>query len=117
MERNLSWRVEVVTPVVAPALRQRLWEILDINLTDRRQAWVMTASGEYLRLEPGAEASGPEVDGTQATLMRLAAAATLASDGTGVVQEAPVYRGPPLEFTTSGNSASAADTVLETKRT
>jgi polyphosphate kinase len=117
MERNLSWRVEVVTPVVAPALRQRLWEILDINLTDRRQAWVMTASGEYLRLEPGAEASGPKVDGTQATLMRLAAAATLASDGTGVVQEAPVYRSPPLEFTTSGNSASAADTVLETKRT
>ena len=33
MERNLSWRVEVVAPVVAPALRQRLWEILEINLT------------------------------------------------------------------------------------
>ena len=53
MERNLSGRVEVVTPVTAPALRQRLWEILDTNLRDRRQAWIMTASGDYRRLEPG----------------------------------------------------------------
>ncbi len=59
MERNLSWRVEVVAPVVAPALRQRLWEILDINLNDRRQAWIMTSSGEYQRLEPEPEAHGP----------------------------------------------------------
>ncbi len=47
MERNLSWRVEVVTPVVALSLRQQLWEILDINLRDCRQAWMMNASGEY----------------------------------------------------------------------
>ena len=117
MERNLSWRVEVVTPVVAPALRQRLWEILDINLTDCRQAWVMTASGEYRRLEPRPEASGPEVDGTQSTLMRLTAMATLAGDGTAVVQESPLHRAPQLDFTISGNSASVADAILESKRT
>ena len=82
MERNLSWRVEVVAPVVAPALRQRLWEILEINLSDRRQAWMMTASGEYQRLEPGPEARGPEVDGTQSTLMRLRARRRLRAMGT-----------------------------------
>jgi polyphosphate kinase len=117
MERNLSWRVEVVTPVVAPALRQRLWEILDINLKDCRQAWVMTASGEYRRLEPRPEASGPEVDGTQSTLMRLTAMATLASDGSAIAQESPAHRGPQLDFTISVNSASAADAVLENQRT
>ena len=116
MERNLSWRVEVVAPVVAPALRQRLWEILDINLSDRRQAWIMTASGEYRRLEPGPEARGPEVDGTQPTLMRLRATATLASDGNAVVQELPVHRGPELDFTNPGNSASVAAAALESKQ-
>jgi polyphosphate kinase len=61
MERNLSGRVEVVTPVLEPALRQRLWEIRDISLRDRRQAWMMTASGEYRRLEPGPGETGPSV--------------------------------------------------------
>ena len=116
MERNLSWRVEVVVPVVAPALRKRLWEILEINLSDRRQAWIMTASGEYQRLEPGPEARGPEVDGTQSTLMRLRATATLAGDGNAVVQELPVHRGPELDFTNPGNSASVAAAALESKQ-
>jgi hypothetical protein len=117
MERNLSWRVEVVVPVIAPALRQRLWEILEINLSDRRQAWVMAASGEYQRLEPGPEARGPEVDGTQSTLMRLAATTALTSDGNAVVQELPIHHGPELDFTNSENSASLAAVALESKRT
>ena len=44
MFRNLSRRVEVVTPVTAPGPKQRLWEILDICLRDRRQAWVLKAT-------------------------------------------------------------------------
>jgi len=74
MERNLSGRVEVVVPVTAPELRQHLWEILDINLTDCRQAWIMTASGQYQRLEPEPGKTGPASDGTHVTLMRLTAA-------------------------------------------
>jgi polyphosphate kinase len=80
MERNLSGRVEVVTPVVAPALRQRLWEILDVALKDCRQAWVMNSSGEYRRLVPQPDTRGAAADGTQATLMHLTA--ELAPDGT-----------------------------------
>jgi len=71
MERNLSGRVEVVTPVTESALRQRLWEILDTNLCDRQQAWAMTPSGDYRRLQPGPGDTGPAADGTQATLMNL----------------------------------------------
>ena len=41
MERNLSRRVEAITPIEAPALRQRLWQILQTSLEDRRQAWDM----------------------------------------------------------------------------
>jgi hypothetical protein len=91
-------------------------EILEINLKDCRQAWIMTASGEYQRLEPGPEARGPEVDGTQSTLMRLRATATLAGDGNAVVQELPVHRGPELDFTNPGNSASVAAAALESKQ-
>jgi polyphosphate kinase len=74
MERNLSRRVEVATPVLAPALRQRLWEILDIALKDCRQAWTMNSSGEYRHLEPQPGARGPAADGTHVTLMHLTAA-------------------------------------------
>ena len=66
---------------------------------------MMTASGEYRRLEPRPDASGPEIDGTQSTLMRLTATATLGSDGSAVVQESPVHHALQLDFTISGNSA------------
>jgi polyphosphate kinase len=116
MERNLSWRVEVATPVVAPALRQQLWEILDINLRDCRQAWMMNASGEYQRLEPGPEAQGPAVDGTHATLMHLTATAAHVTNGNMVVRDLPVNRGSDLSFVHAGSNASVADAISERKR-
>ena len=98
MERNLSWRVEVVAPVVAPALRQRLWEILEINLNDRRQAWMMTASGDYQRLEPGSRRARSCTRRHAVHLMRLRAAAALASDDNAVVRELPINRGMDSSF-------------------
>jgi polyphosphate kinase len=72
MERNLSDRVEAVTPVEAPDLRRRLWEVLDIMLRDHRQAWDLRADGTYVQRVPPAEGgSGPEVLGTHQTLMEL----------------------------------------------
>ena len=58
MYRNLSKRVEVVTPILAKAGKAKLWEILDICLRDRRQAWMLQQDGTYLRLEPGDAAGG-----------------------------------------------------------
>jgi polyphosphate kinase len=73
MQRNLSSRVEVVTPVWDPALKAKLWELLDVNLRDRRLAWVMKSDGSYELLQP-TDGDGPEAVGTHEVLMNLALA-------------------------------------------
>jgi polyphosphate kinase len=72
MFRNLSKRIEVVTPVFASGPKQSLWEILDLCLRDQRQAWVLGVDGKYVQLHPEEGASGPEGLGTHQTLMDLA---------------------------------------------
>jgi polyphosphate kinase len=72
MFRNLSKRVEVATPILAPAAKGKLWEILEILLRDRRQAWTLQDDGTYLQLHPGDATEGPEARGTHQTLMDLA---------------------------------------------
>jgi len=72
MHRNLSKRIEVVTPVLAKEAKEKLWEVLDVCLRDRRQAWLLGEDGVYSRLDPGDAKSGPEALGTHATLMDLA---------------------------------------------
>lgn len=74
MQRNLSERVEAVTPVEQRPLRQRLWEILQIHLRDHRQAWDMRPDGSYVQRMPPADASptSSEVLGVQQVLMDLA---------------------------------------------
>jgi polyphosphate kinase len=73
MHRNLSERVEAAVPINERRLRARLWEILEVCLSDRRSAWVMHADGTYeqLRPQPGFDEGS---EGTHATLMRLARA-------------------------------------------
>jgi polyphosphate kinase len=71
MRRNLSERVEAVTPVQAAPLRARLWEILDVMLRDQRQAWDMRPDGSYVQRKPTEGATGPEAVGSQQTLMDL----------------------------------------------
>lgn len=71
MRRNLSDRVEAVTPIEAPALRERLWKFLQIMLRDQRQAWDMQPDGTYIQRQPPPGATGPEALGTQQTLMDL----------------------------------------------
>jgi polyphosphate kinase len=71
MTRNLSERVEAAVPITKPRLRARLWEILEICLADRRNAWELQSDGSYVQLQPDPyESAGQE--GTHATLMRLA---------------------------------------------
>lgn len=71
MYRNLSSRVEVVTPVTSRSARERLWEILDIALRDQRQAWMLDSTGTYQQLKPSMRSDGPEAAGTQHTLIEL----------------------------------------------
>ncbi|MGC8635184.1 MAG: RNA degradosome polyphosphate kinase [Candidatus Limnocylindrales bacterium] len=51
MERNLDRRVEAVTPVDDPALRERLREVLDVMLRDDRRAWELGDDGVWRRAE------------------------------------------------------------------
>ena len=49
MYRNLDYRVEAVTPVEDPALKERLREVLDIMLADRGHSWELAADGAWAR--------------------------------------------------------------------
>ena len=72
MYRNLHNRVEATAPVEARSLRERLWEILQIELQDHRQAWDMRPDGTYaLRDASGLDPEDPRLEGTHAALMRL----------------------------------------------
>jgi polyphosphate kinase len=71
MYRNLSKRIEVITPILAPGPKEKLWEILDIGLRDRRQAWVLRSDGAYSQLRPDGDSDGPEKLGTHQTLTDL----------------------------------------------
>ncbi len=41
MERNLDRRIEVLTPVTDPELQARVLEVLDLNLVDDTNSWVL----------------------------------------------------------------------------
>jgi polyphosphate kinase len=53
MPRNLDRRVEVLTPVVEPALQQRLDEVLEVELADDVLEWTMGPDGRWTRASPG----------------------------------------------------------------
>jgi polyphosphate kinase len=74
MHRNLSERVEAAVPIRARRLRTRLWEILEVCLADRRNAWQMQPDGSYVQLMPEPGDDGPALLGTHESMMRLALA-------------------------------------------
>ena len=51
-ERNLNDRVETVVPVLEPALRDRLVQILHYALNDNRLAWDLHSDGHYVQRTP-----------------------------------------------------------------
>jgi polyphosphate kinase len=52
MHRNLDARVELLAPIEHPALKKYLKFMLDINLKDNQQRWVMRPNGKYKRIQP-----------------------------------------------------------------
>lgn len=73
MYRNLHARVEAACPIEDRAHRQRLWQILQICLSDQKQSWDMQADGTYRLRTPDASAApnSPEAVGTHQALMNL----------------------------------------------
>ena len=55
MPRNLDRRVEAITPILAPHLQRKLTNLLDICLSDNRQAWEMQPDGTYVQRHPQAD--------------------------------------------------------------
>jgi polyphosphate kinase len=51
MPRNLSGRVEALTPVESPLLQQRLEDILQIELADDTLAWELAADGTWSKVK------------------------------------------------------------------
>ncbi len=70
MDRNLTRRVEAIAPVDARQLRERLWEVLQVQLEDQRNAWQMQPDGSYVQLTAGRTASETARDGSHQALMK-----------------------------------------------
>ncbi len=69
MTRNLSRRVETVTPVEDPRLMKQLQEILGVMLADNCHAWELQSDGSYVRRQPK---PGEKEIIAQETLMQMA---------------------------------------------
>jgi polyphosphate kinase len=83
MRRNLSNRVEAITPIEDPRLQEMLMQILQVSLNDHRQAWEMLPDGRYRRRQVRPDDThSPAALGTHQVLMRHARqiAAQLAND-------------------------------------
>ncbi|WP_258096589.1 polyphosphate kinase 1 [Salinibacter sp. 10B] len=74
MSRNLNDRVEAIVEVKAPQHKERLLDLLDAALTDRRSAWDLKASGRYVQRVP---TTPDEAMGFQEQLMAHAQHRTL----------------------------------------
>ncbi|MFO1395261.1 MAG: polyphosphate kinase 1 [Steroidobacteraceae bacterium] len=70
MDRNLSRRIEAVAPVDSRPLRERIWEVLEVQLEDSRTAWDLQPDGRYVRPDQPGEASDVAIEGTHVTLMK-----------------------------------------------
>lgn len=69
MYRNLSARVEAVTPIEETSHREKILEILNIMLDDPRQGWEMNSDGSYVKQK----VKHPKKElGTHAILMQKA---------------------------------------------
>lgn len=53
MHRNLDARVEAITPIENPRLKEYLSYVLEIYLADNRQRWEITHDGGHRKIVPG----------------------------------------------------------------
>ncbi|MGV2826651.1 polyphosphate kinase 1 [Myxosarcina sp. GI1(2024)] len=70
MTRNLSRRVEAVTPVESSEIFKDLQEILGVMLSDNRQSWELQPDGTYIQRKP---TEGEAIQSTHEILMEMAA--------------------------------------------
>lgn len=66
MYRNLSARMEALTPVNDRDARRRIIRIMEVMFADRRNAWDLGTDGTYVRRTPSAD-DAPDSDATLGT--------------------------------------------------
>ncbi|GAB7093563.1 polyphosphate kinase 1 [Halolamina litorea] len=107
MTRNLDYRVEAITPVEDPALREQLRFVLEGTFHDNRRRWLMDSGGEYERVD--ADADEPVID-VQQLLMDATTAAVEEGYGPGMVVDDTVVDEElliePMEGLTESEPAS-----------
>ncbi|HBP37682.1 MAG TPA: polyphosphate kinase 1, partial [Clostridiales bacterium] len=77
MQRNLDRRIELMFPVEAKELRQKIMDVLQIQLADTEKARLMLPDGSYVRVDRRGK---PHLD-SQTELCRLAMAAARQEEG------------------------------------
>lgn len=70
MNRNLSARVEAITPIEEPRLQEQLEHLLQLSLVDHRQAWDLGPDGRYRRRFATATSDVIAAQGLQVSLMQ-----------------------------------------------
>jgi polyphosphate kinase len=73
MTRNLSRRVEAVTPIESPEIFRDLQEILGVMLADNRKAWELQSDGSFIQRKPH---KGEEAHNTHDIFMEMAKQST-----------------------------------------
>lgn len=73
MTRNLSRRVEAVTPIESPEIFRDLQEILGVMLADNRKAWELQSDGSYIQRKPH---KGEDAHSTHDIFMEMAKQST-----------------------------------------
>lgn len=53
MPRNLERRLELMTPICDEGLKQKLYEILQLQLNDNVLSWILDENGDYKKLSKG----------------------------------------------------------------
>ncbi len=59
MPRNFHRRVEVMTPILHPRVKERVRDILDVSLADDVKSWELSREGTYEKVRP-ADAGRPQ---------------------------------------------------------
>jgi polyphosphate kinase len=68
MRRNINDRVETTVPVLDPALKKRILDILMLQLNDHSQRWRLETDGTYTLLR---DPNIVDAQGSQARIMQL----------------------------------------------